>query len=58
MSGQDPGPVAEYVDGNGNTWQLNETDAKRLGYERVEAKVIETPTAATKPPAKRTATTK
>lgn len=53
--------LAEYVDGNGNTFQLNEADAKRLGYKKVpaaktEAKVVEAP-AETKP-ARRTATTK
>ncbi len=57
MSGE-ASPVAEYVDAAGNTWQLNEADAKRLGYDRVEAKVVEAPPVVTKPPAKRTASTK
>lgn len=57
MSEQVPAPLAEYVDANGNTFQLNEADAKRLGYEQVEAKVVEAE-AKTKPPAKRTASTK
>lgn len=57
MSEQAPEPLAEYVDANGNTFQLNEADAKRLGYEPVETKVVEAE-AKTKPPAKRTATTK
>jgi hypothetical protein len=60
-------PVAEYVDPDGNTWQLNEADAKRLGYakvgtkaakaDQVETKVVETD-APSKPAARRTATTK
>lgn len=65
---KDPRAVEEYVDGNGNTFQLNEADAKRLGYakaaggkaaraEQVETKVVEAEPG-TKPPAKRTATTK
>lgn len=57
-----PDPVAEYVDAAGNTWQLNEADAKRLGYKRVspakaEAKVVEAE-APGKPAARRTASTK
>lgn len=60
-------PVAEYVDANGNTFQLNEADAKRLGYAKagtkaakasqMETKVVEAE-AQTKPAARRTATTK
>ncbi len=63
MSEQAPEPVAEYVDDKGNTWQLNEADAKRLGYRKVgtrqapETKVVEAEAPA-KPPAKRTASTK
>lgn len=29
------GPVHEYVDGKGNTWQLTADEAKQLGYKRV-----------------------
>lgn len=53
----DPNAVAEYEDENGNTFQLNEADAKRLGYSKVTTKVVEAESE-TKPPAKRTATTK
>lgn len=61
-------PVAEYVDANGNTWQLTEEMAKRLGYSpageaAVEAKVVEAKVVEAEPkkkpaPARRTATTK
>lgn len=58
----DPPALAEYVDANGNTWQLSEAAAKRLGYKRVaaaraEAKVIESEPPG-KPATRRTATTK
>lgn len=59
----DPNAVAEYEDENGNTFQLNEADAKRLGYRKVgtrastETKVVEAEATA-KPSARRTATTK
>lgn len=62
MSEEIPAPLGEYADANGNTFQLNAEDAKRLGYKRVtaakaETKVVEAE-AETKPPAKRTASTK
>lgn len=66
MSGN-PQPLAEYVDAAGNTWQLDDADAKRLGYKKVttkaakadqvETKVVEAEPAS-KPTARRTATTK
>lgn len=33
--------VAEYVDDNGGTWQLDEAEAKRLGYKAVKAEAVE-----------------
>lgn len=62
MSEEIPDPVAEYADAAGNTFQLNEADAKQLGYKRVspsrtEAKVV-TAEAESKPTSRRTASTK
>lgn len=60
---KDPRAVEEYVDGNGNTFQLNEADAKKLGYAKVDNKVIaasdaETDAAPPAKPSRRTTTTK
>lgn len=52
--------VSQYTDTNGNVWSLNEADAKRLGYAKVENKVIvaEEDEPAAKAPARRSASTK
>lgn len=38
---ENPKALGEYTDANGNTFQLNEADAKRLGFSRVESKIVE-----------------
>lgn len=34
-------PVAEYVDANGNTWQLTAKQAKARGFKVVSPEVVE-----------------